>query len=166
MDRRRFLLTPMTGALGASLGAGAQPGRMPLIGVLSPWGPSLPPRGQREPFERGPRELGWTVGSTTAIEQRFPRGRLEPKQLELLKRAIPTLTRVGVLASRVMGEPAIEEISAAARTLGLRLQILEVSRPDEIPSIFRAIAEAGCQIPRPHDPAGAARAGGSGDRIG
>ena len=149
----------------------AQKAKTPLVGVLSPWGPSLHPRGQREPFERGLRELGWIPNSTILIEQRYadgkphqlprlameltripvdvivangssairaardatntipivmaatndpvreglvesfarpggnvtglsvlPQGRIEPKQLELLKQAVPGLTHVGVLA--------------------------------------------------------------------
>jgi putative ABC transport system substrate-binding protein len=212
MDRRRFLLTSLAGALAVPLGAEAQTAKMPVIGVLSPWGPSIPPKGHREPFERGLRELGWTPGSAIAIEQRyadgkpdrlprlaaelvemkvalivangahairaareattripivmaaagdalreghvqnlarpggnvtglslFPQGRMEPKQLELLKEAVPTLTRVGVLTNRIMGDPAADEISAAARTLGLRLQTFEVSSPEEIPNAFRPL---------------------------
>jgi putative ABC transport system substrate-binding protein len=195
MDRRRFLLTSLAGALATPLAAGAQRAKVPVIGVLSPGGPALRPEGQREPFERGLRELGWTPGATIFIEQRFaegrpdrlptlaaelvqlkvdlivangahairaareattaipivmaaagdplreghvpnlarpggnvtglslfPQGRMEPKQLELLKEAVPRLTQVAVLANRNMGDAATEEISAAARTLGLQLQ--------------------------------------------
>jgi putative ABC transport system substrate-binding protein len=61
----------------------------------------------------------------------------------LLKEAVPRLTRVGVLANR-SGDPAVaEEISAAARTLGLRLQTFEVSTPAEITEAFRAMTLAG-----------------------
>jgi hypothetical protein len=56
----------------------AQRGKPPVIGVLSPWGPSLRPAGQREPFERGLRELGWTPGSTVVIEQRYADGHPDP----------------------------------------------------------------------------------------
>jgi putative ABC transport system substrate-binding protein len=216
MIGRQLLSLLVFGLLAAPLAAGAQRAKTPVIGVLSPWGPSLRPEGQREPFERGLRELGWTPGSTIVIEQRyadgkpdrlpplaaelvqmkvdlivangahairaareatttipivmaaagdplreghvrnlarpggnvtglsiFPQGRMEPKQLELLKEAVPRLTRVGVLMNRIMGDPAIEEISAAARTLGLRLQTFEVAGPEEIPNAFRAIAQTG-----------------------
>ena len=60
-------------------------------------------------------------GNVTGLSL-FPQGRMEPKQLELLKEAVPRLTQVGVLANRNMGDAATEEISAAARTLGLQLQ--------------------------------------------
>jgi putative ABC transport system substrate-binding protein len=75
MDRRRFLLTSLAGALATPLAAGAQRAKVPVIGVLSPGGPALRPEGQREPFERGLRELGWTPGATIFIEQRFAEGR-------------------------------------------------------------------------------------------
>jgi putative ABC transport system substrate-binding protein len=72
----------------------------------------------------------------------FPQGRIEPKQLELLKEAVPGLTRVGVLTNR-SGDPAVaEDISAAARTLGLRIQTFEVSTPQEIAEAFLAMAHA------------------------
>jgi putative tryptophan/tyrosine transport system substrate-binding protein len=216
MNRRRFLVTSLAGALAAPLTGEAQRAKTPVIGVLSPWGLSLPPAGQREPFERGLRELGWTPGATIIIEQRYadgkpdrlptlaaeliqmkvdlivangthairaarqatttipivmaaagnplreghvqslarpggnvtglsimPEGRMEPKQLELLKEAVPGLTHVGVLANRIMGDPATAEINVAGRALGLRLQTFEVSSPEEIPNAFRAISQAG-----------------------
>jgi len=194
----------------------AQRTRTPVIGVLSPWSSSLDPAGQREPFERGLRELGWTPDSTIVIQQRYAagqpdqlptlaaelvqmqvdvivahgpaairaasqatsmipivmaaagdpvregfvqslgrpggnltgltvlaQGRIEPKQLELLKLAVPGLTRVGVLGNR-SGDPAvIDEISAAARTLGLQLQTFDVSVPEDIPGAFLAMTHAG-----------------------
>jgi hypothetical protein len=67
MDRRRFLLTTLAGALSAPLAAAAQRGTTPVVGVFSPWGPSLHPLGQWELFERGLREPGWTSGSTIVI---------------------------------------------------------------------------------------------------
>jgi putative tryptophan/tyrosine transport system substrate-binding protein len=219
VDRRRFLLTSLAGVLAAPLAAEAQRGKTPVIGVLSPWGPSLHPAGQREPFERGLRDLGWTPGSTIVIQQRYADGkhdrlpklaaelvqmkvdlivanghfailaarqatstipivmavagadpvleghvqslarpggnvtgltiaaevRIEPKQLELLKEAVSGLALVGVLANRRQSgdPPAAQEISAAARTLGLRLQVFEVSTPPEMPDAFRAMAHAG-----------------------
>ncbi len=216
MDRRAFLATLTGVLLAAPLASEGQKPKVPRIGVLSPWGPSLRPAGQREPFERGLRELGWTPGSTIVIEQRYAdgkpdqlpklaaelvqmkvdvivahgflairvarqatstipivmavagdpvreghvqslarpggnvtgltflaQGRIEPKQLELLKEAVSGLTRVGVLANR-SGDPAVaEEINVAARALGLRLQTFEVSTPEEIPDAFRAMAHAG-----------------------
>jgi putative ABC transport system substrate-binding protein len=70
-------------------------------------------------------------------------GRLEPKQLQMLKEAVSGLTRVGVLANRSGDPVAADELGAAARTLGVRLQTFEVSTSDEIPEAFRAMTQAG-----------------------
>jgi len=216
MNRRRFLVTSLAGAFLSLPDAEAQRGRRPVIGVLSPWASSYPPAGQREPFERGLRELGWIPGSTIVVEQRYgdgksdqlpkiaaelvqlkvdlivangslairaareatdtipivmavavdpireghvqslarpggnvtgltlaAQGRLEPKQLQLLKEAVSGLTRVAVLANRSGDPSAAEELGNAARTLGVRLQTFEVSASEEIPDAFRAMRQAG-----------------------
>jgi putative ABC transport system substrate-binding protein len=224
VNRRRYLVG-IAAALFAPLGAEAQK-KAPTIGVLSPWGASLVARGQREPFERGLRDLGWTPGSNILIEQRyaegkserlpnlaaeliqmkidvivahgdaairaareatrtipivmaaagdavseghvaslarpggnvtglslFVEGRIEVKQLELLKDAIPGLTRVGILAVSHAAAPPVtaEAISAAARTLGLILQTFHVSRPSEFAGAFGAIGRSrvGALLVRP-----------------
>lgn len=67
MDRRTFLGAVASGLLAAPLAAEAQRGKTPEVGVLSPW---ARPAGQREPFERGLRELAWTRWSATVIGQR------------------------------------------------------------------------------------------------
>ena len=64
---------------------------------------------------------------------------LRGKLLELLKEVVPRLTRVAVLWSPV--EPRFvlnfKEMETAARSLGVRLQSLEVRGPDELESAFR-----------------------------
>jgi ABC transporter substrate binding protein len=61
-------------AVGASVHA--QPAtQVPRVGVLSPGSPTESPAVQREPFERGLRELGWRPGSNVHIEYRFAEGR-------------------------------------------------------------------------------------------
>jgi putative ABC transport system substrate-binding protein len=212
MDRRTFLAGTGAVLLAAPLAAEAQRAKVPLIGVLSPWSVSLNPASQREPFERGLRELGWTAGTTIIVEQRYAagqtdrlpilaaelvqmkvdvlvangllairasrqatstipivmsaagdpvregfvqslahpggnvtglaflaQGRIEPKQLELLREVVPGLKRVGVLANRSSEQVVADEIRAAAFTLGLQVQTFEVSRPEELPDAFRAM---------------------------
>ena len=215
MDRRAFIVGGIA-AMALPVGVEAQKAKTPVVGVLSPWGPSLHPRGQREPFERGLRELGWTPNSTIVIEHRYadgkpdqlprlamelarmpidvivangsaairaarnatstipivmaatndpvgeglveslarpggnvtglsvlPQGRIEPKQLELLKEAVSGLSRVGVLTNRFADATVAEEINKAARALNLRTEAFEVSRPEDIADSFAAIAHAG-----------------------
>jgi putative tryptophan/tyrosine transport system substrate-binding protein len=55
------------------------------------------------------------------------------KQLELLKEAFPKTSRVAVLG-RVPAN--VKEMEAAARSLGLQLEVLELSGPDDIESAF------------------------------
>ena len=63
------------------------------------------------------------------------------KQLELLKEAVPKVSRVAVLwnpNNRAAG-PSLREAEVAARSLKLQLQLLEVRSPDEFESAFSAM---------------------------
>ena len=66
---------------------------------------------------------------------------LSGKRLELLKEAIPKLSRVAVLwnASNPSHTLLRRETEAAARALGLRLQLLEVRGPTEFDGAFSAM---------------------------
>jgi putative ABC transport system substrate-binding protein len=55
----------------------AQSARVPRVGILGAGSSTEPPTLQREPFERGLRELGWTPGSTILLEYRYAEGRAE-----------------------------------------------------------------------------------------
>jgi len=77
MDRRRFLLTSLAGALAAPLAADAQrPVKAPRIGLLL--GGS---QGSMQPlveeFRQGLRELGYTEGQRVLIEYRFADGQMD-----------------------------------------------------------------------------------------
>jgi putative ABC transport system substrate-binding protein len=63
------------------------------------------------------------------------------KQLELLKEAFPTVTRVAVLANPANPPTAglLVEIELAARSLGLRLRIVPVREPSEFNDAFDTI---------------------------
>ncbi len=72
-------------------------------------------------------------------------GELIGKRLELLKEAVPRATRVAVLS-----EPAhpfhaadVSETRAAARALGVQLQVLELRGPHEFESAFAAMTREG-----------------------
>jgi len=102
MDRRAFIAGGIA-AMALPVGVEAQKAKTPVVGVLSPWGPSLHPRGQREPFERGLRELGWTPNSTIVIEHRYADGK--PDQLprlamELARMPIDVIVANGSAAIR------------------------------------------------------------------
>jgi len=70
---------------------------------------------------------------------------LVPKRLELLKEALPRVSHVAVLWHRgAFSERTIRDMSKetedAARTLGVRLQFVEVRNPDELERAFSTIA--------------------------
>jgi ABC-type uncharacterized transport system substrate-binding protein len=66
---------------------------------------------------------------------------LSGKRLELLKEVVPRLSRVALLANRThpMAAPMIRETQTAARTMAVRLQILEVREGGEIAEAFVAM---------------------------
>jgi putative tryptophan/tyrosine transport system substrate-binding protein len=63
----------------------------------------------------------------------FPLAALAGKQLEMLKKAIPSTRRVGVLwnPSNPGHAPVLETLTTAARTLGVELHFLEARSPDD-----------------------------------
>ena len=77
MDRRRFLLTSLAGAIAAPLAAGAQPpGKIARIGVVSSGGPE-----QERSLVSELRELlrrhGWAEGQNLALDLRYANGNYE-----------------------------------------------------------------------------------------
>jgi putative ABC transport system substrate-binding protein len=67
---------------------------------------------------------------------------LAGKQLELLKETVPKASRVAVLrnpANPVWQAQMLRETEGAARTLGLRLQILDARGPEELEGGFAAM---------------------------
>ncbi|MBI2361035.1 MAG: ABC transporter substrate-binding protein [Deltaproteobacteria bacterium] len=65
---------------------------------------------------------------------------LAGKRLELLKETVPRLTRAGVLwdAADQGAAANFKETEAAGRTLGVRVQSLEVRSPEDFESVFKA----------------------------
>ena len=214
IDRRRFLLTSLAGALAAPVAAEAQErANVPRVGVLGPGGASEMLKVQREPFEQGLRELGWKPGINVLLEYRYggesptqlgklaaelvtldvavivargpvaihaarqataaipivmattadPEGlgfvkslarpggnttgianltwELDGKRLELLKEALPHLTRVAVLANP-RNKDQFPAILGAAQAVSLQARVFEVSRPEEIGAVFELINKA------------------------
>jgi putative ABC transport system substrate-binding protein len=64
---------------------------------------------------------------------------LSAKRLELLKETVPGLARVAVLAHPATAHLTLPDTEAAARTLGLQLQILQVDNPDGFEHAFSAM---------------------------
>jgi hypothetical protein len=75
MDRRRFLLTSLAGAIAAPRAVEAQPAHIPRIGVLSGEFPNDSPCVDR--LRRALSNLGFVEGRTHILELRWAEGRTE-----------------------------------------------------------------------------------------
>jgi ABC-type uncharacterized transport system substrate-binding protein len=189
IDRRRFLLTSLAGALAAPLVAAAQPPKVPRIAYLSlAPGPSA----RSEAFRQGLHEIGYDEGQNLLVEYRWADGNLDRartaaratsttpivmaldydpvgagfvaslarpggnitglaainpelsgKRLELLKRAVPNLSRVAVFwnPAEPNSEAFLKETQNAARALAARVQSLEVRAPKDLETAFAAAAK-------------------------
>ena len=82
MDRRRFLLTSLAGALATPRAAEAQQeaGKVARVGVLWP-GPSAPPGTRMDSLRQGLRESGYIEGKNLAIDLRHAEGGERPREL-------------------------------------------------------------------------------------
>jgi len=84
------------------------------------------------------RPGGNVTGLTYAVD-----AEIFGKQLQLLKEILPNVRRVAVLTNPASGGPShplrMESVKAAARSLGLPLQILEVRDPGDFDAAFAAM---------------------------
>ena len=75
---------------------------------------------------------------------------LNPKRLQLLKETLPSLARVGVLvpSNHQLRDRMVREVEAAATSLGVKLQLLEVASidpPEKIDQAFAAMVRERAQ---------------------
>ena len=86
--------------------------------------------------------LAHPSGNVTGLSL-VPGLEMSSKQLELLKEAVPKLTRVAVLSDPGNQPTAgfVKEAERAARSLGLRLDVVEARDANEIDSAFSAIGK-------------------------
>jgi putative ABC transport system substrate-binding protein len=84
-------------------------------------------------------------GNVTGLS--FPLAAIAAKQLELLKTAVPRSTRVAVLwnPSNPGHLSVFGPLNAAAASLGLQLQPMEVSNPDDFETAFTFMKGSGAQ---------------------
>ena len=75
-------------------------------------------------------------GNTTGLTILSPE--LSVKRLELLKEVVPRLSRVSALWDPTTGTSQVAMTEEAARSLNLKLQVLEVRRRDEVVEAIRA----------------------------
>jgi putative ABC transport system substrate-binding protein len=83
-------------------------------------------------------EFAWcSGGNLTGIN--LLTGELTAKRLELLRELVPAATRVAVLVNPANAENPEREVEAAARTLGLQIQVLNASTIREINVAFATL---------------------------
>lgn len=92
------------GVLAPALLTAAQPmGTARRVGILSPGSAAESPAIQRDPFERGLRELGWMPGSSIIVEYRYAEGsdtRLMELAAELVRLGVDVIVARGAGAIR------------------------------------------------------------------
>ena len=84
-------------------------------------------------------------GNVTGLT--FMASGLAAKRLELLKEAVPNISRVLVLSYRVdpIAAPQLAELETAAATLGVKLLVSDIRTADDIPAAFDAGAREGVE---------------------
>jgi len=75
-------------------------------------------------------------GNVTGVT--FMSADLAAKRLQFLKETVPAISRVGVLWNPDHADDEIQETQAAARTLGIQIQSLEVRGPADFDGAFQA----------------------------
>lgn len=63
---------------------------------------------------------------------------LDNKRLEILKQAMPDVSRVAVLRHSPFGENALPDLRRAGEALNLKLEIIEIGSADELKTAFQA----------------------------
>jgi putative tryptophan/tyrosine transport system substrate-binding protein len=69
------------------------------------------------------------------------------KQLEVLKEAVPQVSRVAVLGNPASPgyEPGLQNVTVATQALGLPLQVVELHRAEDLDQAFGAMTHAGAE---------------------
>ena len=83
------------------------------------------------------KSLARPGGNVTGITFSFPE--LGPKRLELLKEAVPALRRIAVVVDPIElvdAADVVRETEAAARRLGLQMQVIEIHGGNELDAAF------------------------------
>src|SRR5262245_3273828 len=110
MDRRRFLLTSLAGAVMTPLATEAQPaGKVPRVGVLFASTPAATAK-NKEGFTQGLRERGYVEGKYVLVERRYVE-----TQIERIAQNAAELVRMRVDVIVAVTDPVI---AAAKRHTG------------------------------------------------
>jgi putative tryptophan/tyrosine transport system substrate-binding protein len=129
--RRQVAVIAATSGVGPALAAKAATKTIPVVFIVSD-----------DPVRLGlVASLARPGGNLTGIN--FFSSELGAKRLELLRELVPAATRVAVLidpANTEYAEATVKEVEAAARAIGLQIQVLKASSIREINAAFATLA--------------------------
>ena len=125
--RRRVAVIAATGAVASALAAKAATTTVPIVFIVN-----------EDPVQVGlVTSLARPGGNLTGIN--FLSAELVAKRLELLRALVPAATRVAALvnpANATTAESTVRDLEAAARAMGLQIQVLNASTSREIDAAF------------------------------
>jgi putative ABC transport system substrate-binding protein len=132
VNRRRFLLTSLAGALAVPLGAEGQQGKSHRIGYVGTSSPSLEPK-LLAAFRDGLRELGYVEGQNIRVEYRWAEGRYER-----FADFMAELVRLKVELIVVSGTPATQAAMKATKTIPIVMAVIgDALEAGIVPSLAR-----------------------------
>ena len=122
--RRRVEVIVTTGAIASALAAKAATATIPIVFIVPD-----------DPVKLGlVASLARPGGNLTGIN--FFSVELVAKRLELLRVLVPTANRVAVLVNPTDPTSTLKDVEAAARAIGLQIQVLNASSSREIDAAF------------------------------
>jgi putative tryptophan/tyrosine transport system substrate-binding protein len=129
--RRQVAVIAAPGGFAVASAAKAATSRIPIIFIVSD-----------DPVRLGlVASLARPGGNLTGVN--FLATEVVAKRLELLRELVPGVNRIAVLvnpADAANTEPTLRDVEAAARSMGLQIQIVRASTSREIEAAFAAIA--------------------------
>ena len=129
--RRQVAVITATGGVRSSLAAKAATMTIPIVFAVG-----------EDPVRLGlVASLARPGGNLTGVN--FFNYELAAKRLELLRELVPAATRVAVLvnpANAEATEPTLKDVKAAARAMGLQIQVLNANTSREIDAAFATVA--------------------------
>jgi putative ABC transport system substrate-binding protein len=127
--RRRVAVLVANGGFPASFAAKAATTTIPIVFIAA-----------EDPVRRGlVASLARPGGNLTGVN--FLSAELVPKRLELLRELVPAAAKVAVLVNPTGSTPevTVKDAEAAARAIGLQIQVLEASTSREIDVAFATL---------------------------
>jgi ABC-type uncharacterized transport system substrate-binding protein len=165
MDRRRFLLSSLAGALAVPVATGAQPaGRLRRIGFLSSTGCPILPENMG-PFRQGLLEFGYVEGQNIIIECRGARGATDHLSVfaaELVLLNVDVLVAVGTASAQAakhatktipivmvsVGDPVGSGLVTDLARPGGNVTGLSALAPGMVPNALEFLKEAAPSVSR------------------